>query len=518
MKHRHILSFICTLVLFIGVFAGTTVSAADTRATGNFTAVGTDVREDNSLRVTFSVDTAFLKSLSDVEFGAIVLPTYYIYDNQNARYGELTIDGKYLVGGKTYTPAVVKADRLLKAATDKTVYSVCLTMKSKNYIRMYTARGYVKYKDGNGKEQILYTDEIAATLHAVAKTKTSAAAKAVVSTVKAEINAAQGYAVSTVCGSAADQNKYIYKNAADLAIQKIVINSGKGGEAVDVIQLSDLHFNYLNAKDYQEKNPTLMASVQNRTWLANGESVGQARKLLDYAAMADQIVVSGDTIDYLSHGAVELLHKEIWARVPDAIVTSGNHEIYQAMANDFRNTIVPMVNESLPLETRVNWLKSEWKHDYTYSSKVVNNKVMVIQMDNGQMKFVDGQAERFAADVATARQKGYTVLVFVHVPVYTNNPSERRVMAYNGNDPDRYDFYKNNSGDFVCKPTDDPNSANAKVYSVLTNNADVIKGVFTGHMHSSYYTEIVAKTADGADAKIPQYTMDRNGATHIVVK
>lgn len=517
MKRIRILSVCCVLALVLSVFAAFPVTAAQN--TDSFKFVSTEVRNDKSLRFVFSLDDALTDSLptDEFEFGAIVLPTYYIYDNQNDRYGELTMDGQYLVSGKTYTPAVVKAARLLREESGKSVYTVCLTMKSANYIRMYTARGYLKYKDAAGQEQVVYTEEATATLHAVAKGGTSAAAKAVVNTVTAEITAAQGSAVSTVCGSAADQNKYIYKNSAGLAIHKIVIDSGKGGEAVDIVELSDLHFNYLNAQDYAEKNPTLMASVQNRTWLANGSSVPQARKLLDYALLADQIVVNGDSLDYLSHGALEILKKEIWARVPDAIVAGGNHEIYQAMANDFNNTNVLMVNESMTMDTRVKWLHEEWQHDYNYLSRVINNKVMVIQLDNGQSKFLDGQAELFAKDVALARQKGYTVLVFMHIPVYTNNMKERHVQAYNGSNTDRYDFCKNKKKAFVGSPDDAADSANAKVYSVLTNNADVIKGVFTGHMHSSYYTEIVAKTADGTDTKIPQYTMNRDGATHIVV-
>ena len=41
------------------------------------------------------------------------------------------------------------------------------------------------------------------------------------------------------------------------------------------------------------------------------------------------------------------------------------------------------------------------------------------------------------------------------------------------------------------------------------SNADIVKAVFCGHMHSDYYTEIIAtyKDADGktVDTVIPQY-------------
>ena len=60
----------------------------------------------------------------------------------------------------------------------------------------------------------------------------------------------------------------------------------------------------------------------------------------------------------------------------------------------------------------------------------------------------------------------------------------------------------------VGKPSDKgTGSATEQVYNLITNNGDIIKGVFNGHMHNDYYTEILAKTASGEDTVIPQYTM-----------
>jgi len=52
--------------------------------------------------------------------------------------------------------------------------------------------------------------------------------------------------------------------------------------------------------------------------------------------------------------------------------------------------------------------------------------------------------------------------------------------------------------------TDDTSKEFCKV---LTNNADVVKGVFTGHLHNAMYLEILAKNPDGSSAIIPQYVM-----------
>ena len=43
------------------------------------------------------------------------------------------------------------------------------------------------------------------------------------------------------------------------------------------------------------------------------------------------------------------------------------------------------------------------------------------------------------------------------------------------------------------------------MYNLITSNADVIKGCFSGHKHCDFYTEINAKTADGTATVIPQY-------------
>ena len=64
--------------------------------------------------------------------------------------------------------------------------------------------------------------------------------------------------------------------------------------------------------------------------------------------------------------------------------------------------------------------------------------------------------------------------------------------------------------------------ATGQVYDLITNNADVIRGVFTGDMHSDFYTEIVAKTADGMQTTIPQYVLtgafyDDGAVMHITV-
>jgi hypothetical protein len=102
---------------------------------------------------------------------------------------------------------------------------------------------------------------------------------------------------------------------------------------------------------------------------------------------------------------------------------------------------------------------------------------MVIQLDNGFGRFCNEQIPQLQADIAKAREKGYVVLLFYHVPLNTNGVAQ---------------------GD----------EATRKVYELITNNADVIKGAFCGHEHVNRYEEIKAKTASGQATTIPQYTLE----------
>jgi hypothetical protein len=98
----------------------------------------------------------------------------------------------------------------------------------------------------------------------------------------------------------------------------------------------------------------------------------------------------------------------------------------------------------------------------------------------------------------------------MHIPLYTNNPAEASVNALRADDQSgasNRDFYRNQNNEFVGSPTMDTNSATYKVYNLITNNGDIIKGVFNGHAHADFYTEIVAKTASGNSTVIPQYTL-----------
>ena len=307
----------------------------------------------------------------------------------------------------------------------------------------------------------------------------------------------------------------------DVRIREVTIDSGKGGDPVTVIQLSDLHLGMCTAEDL--KNPTLASTAQYRKWGANGAFVPNAKSALDYADSQnpDQIVITGDAIDYLSEGSMNLLKETVWDRYRDedgnvsrVLIAIGNHEREQKMEG--------RVDESLTLAEREQMVKDNWEHDILYTSRILKEKVMVIQMDNGMGYFRDEQVPLLRDDLALAREKGYTVLLFFHEPISTGNPKDRDVNAsYAGTGAGTsFNFY---TGSTVANPFADAGSTNGAIYQMIVNSADVVRGVFCGHLHADYYTEIQAKTPDGQAKVIPQYVLtgtpyDKGHALKITVQ
>lgn len=307
----------------------------------------------------------------------------------------------------------------------------------------------------------------------------------------------------------------------DVKIREVTIDSGKGGDPVTVIQLTDLHLGDMTQKDLE--NPTLLSTWKFREWGAHGKFAPNAKASLDYADSqnADRIVITGDAIDYLSEGSMNLLRETVWDRYRDGdgkvsrvLIALGNHEREQKMEGK--------VDESLSLAEREQMVKDNWEHDILYTAVVVKDKVMVIQMDNGTGSFRSEQVPLLRADLALAREKGYTVLLFFHEPISTGNPKDRDVNAsYVGKGAGTsFNFY---TGSTVANPFTDPDSTNGAIYQMIVNSADVVGGVFCGHLHADYYTEIQAKTPDGQAKVIPQYVLtgtpyDKGHALKITVQ
>lgn len=162
-----------------------------------------------------------------------------------------------------------------------------------------------------------------------------------------------GMVISNVTGSKNNKIDWIYREeTTGIMVREADINTGLDRPSLKIGIISDAHFNYCNERDFEENHPTVMSSFANRKWLANGKNVEKTAKCLKYISECDQMVILGDTLDYLSHGAIELTRKNIFDKYPDIMACVGNCDAAKQMQSS--------VEEIEPLEERRSVLKSFW--------------------------------------------------------------------------------------------------------------------------------------------------------------
>ncbi len=306
----------------------------------------------------------------------------------------------------------------------------------------------------------------------------------------------------TIFNGVKEGHLYI-ESSRGVLVRDVVIDAGIGDE-VAIGHISDIHYNYCNQRDLDEADPVLMSSFEHRLWLANGASVERGRNCYDLLDDMDLMVFNGDTLDYLSYGAMELMQREVWDRFPDAIATVGGHELCRKMQGK--------VAETMTYDERFAMIKAFWKHDVYYKSTLVKDKVLVVGLCNNLWTPNAYQHECLKQDLALAREKGYVVLLFMHEPICTGDPAHESVevdspYVLKVGDLSGFpkDLYRGGTRGNPMVGSDRCDEVTNEVYAEIVNSADVIRGVFAGHWHSEMVLDIAAKTPDGAPAVIPQH-------------
>lgn len=275
-------------------------------------------------------------------------------------------------------------------------------------------------------------------------------------------------------------------------ICQVTIDCGFGFETV-IGAVPDLHLNLSDITDAND--PEISYTDTCRLWCKGGDSLPNAFPALQAASFCDQAVILGDTLDYISHGTLRLTKLHIFNRIPNVICVLGGHDITKQMQTGKPNL--------LTLEQRLDVLRSVWPHDLHYCSKTVNGKVICVGLDNGQGKYLPEQIDNLKADIEKARKENMIVLIFQHENISTKNEKDVAVPGIHVHDYKPVcNFY--NSPKLIGSP-EDTNEATAAFYELISESADVIKGIFTGHQHNIFYTEIQAK-----NGVIPQYTLTAN--------
>lgn len=302
----------------------------------------------------------------------------------------------------------------------------------------------------------------------------------------------------TICGSEKDRNTWIYRlKDSGIFLREIEIEGVTKGEEVEIACIGDMHINAFDEVD--EQNEELMDTKKYRMWNKDAASVESTIKSMKFCADFDQTVVLGDTLDFMSHGAMALMEKYVWNVDSEVMVAVGGHDVTREM-----QTGKP---DKDSLEDRYAFLQEFWRHDLYYYSKVIKDRVLVVVMDDNFGRYVEKQYDLLKRDIELAREKGYTMLICQHEPIKSNNPKENPLIAIRGNDGTECYTYNNpNYTHFEDENT-------KRVYGLIVNNADVIKAVICGHRHGDYYSQIIAsyeKDGKKISTILPQYILTAN--------
>ncbi len=299
-----------------------------------------------------------------------------------------------------------------------------------------------------------------------------------------------------VTGSSSDPTTHIYQLENGLMVRYADMKAKKSGEPITILQLTDLHLNRLNDRDREEADPSVSSSHEKRTWCRDGASLPNAEREMGLAPLFHQTVVTGDNLDYLTWGTLELVKETVWGTDPDALMTLGGHDTTRVMQGE--------VSDPTDYASRLAILQNEWKHDVLYTSRILDDRMMIIALDNANGGYSAEQAAKLSRDLQTCRDENLIALIFEHEPISTGDPADADNTPVRINDTSSSnDFYSVYRGS-AKKPD------RSGVYALITSSADVVKGIFCGHHHCDHYTEVNATAfEDGKviETVIPQYVL-----------
>ena len=193
----------------------------------------------------------------------------------------------------------------------------------------------------------------------------------------------------------------------------------------------------------------------------------------------DKTIVTGNLCDYLSHGAVTLVKRHILSSDLNVTAVPGR--------TDFTKKTGTHTFDTTPLFERVNTLKAALGNDMFYRSEIIGS-VMIITMINATKVRPDkgadsdkefsghyllSQKEALIKDLDFARKNELSVLIFESEPLFSTVCDINSASV--SNNPEAKSNFNNLTGN-----RDSDTATDKAVYSIISNGADVIKGVFCG--------------------------------------
>lgn len=400
------------------------------------------------LRFLVNKDNTFDEKFNITEFGAVVLPKEILGSR------ELVKDGSYTYNEKNYNSAHIVANNILKSTDTGLWYTLCLIGTTpNNYGRLYSARAYANYETANGEHKVLYSDvSYSGYVYKIRNSVPDSTTEKVVfeNILRQWEECYMGAGVTKFHSNYYDTAYTV--NSSGVDVREITIDSGLGGSEVKISMITDSHI-----------DPKYPGSFE------------ALKKAMECANYAQQIVLCGDNVESVtSTKTMSMFQQLVWDKYPDTIAVLGNHEYFYPDTYMTFDDIKAQVDKV-------------WAHNPDYYSKLVGNKVLVVAADDSRQPvyqdstygFTDDKCDKLEKDIQLAREKGYVILFFHHVSI---TKLDKTYMA------------------------------NGRMYDLVTRNADVIKGCFSGHDHQDYYKELegsyIDKNGNTVKTKIPCYWLE----------
>lgn len=309
------------------------------------------------------------------------------------------------------------------------------------------------------------------------------------------------------------EKAYRMKETGTVVVE-VDIKGVKPGKPLEIVAWGDNHLKLANDEDRKSDN---IRTAFERRGKANPPEKGSqslAREM-ELVPIFDGAAILGDNVDFFSYGSYELWDRMALDVSRDPLVVIGYHDYVT-------HTINKRPQKEMPPSVTMPVCKAHTPNDVTYATKLVGNRVLMIGLDasrNGNYYRRDGIAGKLAEDVKRARENGWTILIFQHEGVYLNTQTkgadgqydleaDRKVCSRHTMTGERVMNYQNYASVLLDpkKRGFDQAIGTREAYEVIFNNADVIRGVFHGHVHANYASWIQAKTPDGKPMPIPQYS------------
>ena len=182
-----------------------------------------------------------------------------------------------------------------------------------------------------------------------------------------------------------------------IKLREVTIDIGGNGTPIEIFQISDVHFNsYYDDED--DEDDTIKRSFKEWGHIKanNQDSIDAFKRCVNYATNSDCIMVTGDIMNFYSRANMDTMEKYVFnaklninANLRAKIIAlSGNHDATfpGAWSNQTR-----FESNRKNIEN----LYSKYGQNLDYYAEVIDNRVMVVQIDNASR--YDVSPDRFTA-------------------------------------------------------------------------------------------------------------------------